>query len=392
MKIYLDNNTLTPVDKQVFEAMEPLLKEPYGDLHSSHLFGAKTRKLYNEAVEKIYAFLHSKDSDTITFTSGASEANSTLFMSIYFDFILSGRKNSIIISEREPLSILQLADFLESQGCKVHRLPITKEGVVDPESLYDYITPRTALVSVTMVDPESGAINPIEEIGQICKKYDVPLHSDATFAVGKIAIDVQELKIDYISFSSKLLHAPAGTGVLWMKGGKEINPLIQGTRYPTQMFRGGSLNLSGIVALGKAVEIASDALDFEMEDVRELRDSLEEELTKIDGVKSLISWSLRVPNTLLLTVKGVEAESLLYHLNRDGIAGFSHAINPCGEWERQNLIDALELEPTLKRCVVGFALSRANTEEEIEKTVSSFKEVVEFLRENSPIKLGEENE
>ncbi len=120
-----------------------------------------------------------------------------------------------------------------------------------------------------------------------------------------------------------------------MKGGKEINPLIQGTRYPNQMFRGGSLNLSGIVALGKALEIAQDAIDFEMEDVRELRDLLEEKVTEIDGVKSLIAWSNRVPNTLLVTVDGVNAESLLYHLNRDGIALFSHSINPHGEWERQ---------------------------------------------------------
>ncbi len=392
MKIYLDNNTLTPVDKQVLEVAKPLLEEPFGDLHSLHLFGAKTRKLYNEAVEKVYAFLHSKDSDTISFTSGASEANSAIFMSIYFDYILSGRKDNIIISQREPLSILQLAEFLESQGVKVHRVPINKEGVIAPETLYDYLTPRTALVSITMVDPESGAINPISEIAQICKKYEVPILTDATYAVGKIPVDVQELEVDYLSFSSKLLHSLTGVGVLWMREGKEINPLIQGTRYPSQIFRGGTLNLAGVVALGKAVEIANDALDFEMEDVRELRDEMEEELTKIKGVQSLINWSLRVPNTLLLAVKGVEAESLLYHLNRDGIGAFSFSVNPCGEWDRQNLVEALGLDESLKHSLVGFALSRMNTKEEIQKTVASFKEAVEFLRAISPVELGDDNE
>ncbi len=390
MKIYLDNNTLTPVDPQVLSVMEPLLKEPYGDLHSLHHFGTKTRKFYNEAVEKTYAFLHSKDEDSITFTSGASEANSAIFMNIYFEYILSGRKDNIIISQREPLSILQVAEFLESQGVKVHRLPINQDGVIDPETLYDYLTPRTALVSITMVDPESGAINPVEKIGEICKKYDVPFHSDATYAVGKIPIDLQDLEINYLSFSSKLLHAPSGVGVLWMKNKAEINPLIFGTRYPSQMFRGGSLNLAGVVGLGKALELANDALDFEMEDVRELRDYLEEELTKIEGVKSLISWSLRVPNTLLLAVKGVEAENLLYHLNRDGIGAFSHAINPCGEWERQNLVEALGIDKSLRHSLIGFALSRMNTKEEIQKTIESFKENVNFLRQISPV--GEINE
>ncbi len=390
MKIYLDNNRATPVDNLVLEAMEPLLKEPYGELHAPHYAGAKTRKLYNEAVEKVYASLHAGDGDNILFTSNSAEANSTIFMSIYFNYILSGRKNSIIISDREPLSILQLAEFLESQGCKVQKIPVGKEGVIEPERLYDYITPRTALVSISMVDSETGAINPVEEIGEICKKYEVLFHTDATYAMGKIEVDTKSLNADFLSFSSELLHAPAGTGVLWSREGVEFSPLIYGTRYPAQLSRGGVLNLSGVVGLGKALEIANDALSFEMEDVRELRDSLEEQLKEIDGVYPLISWSLRVPNTLLVAVEGVESESLLYHLNRDGIALYSFTINPCGEWDRTNIIKTLGLNPKLKHSTVGFALSRMNTEEEIKKVVDSFKESVEFLRAISS-KLGEDN-
>ncbi len=242
-----------------------------------------------------------------------------------------------------------------------------------------------------MVDSETGAINPIEEIGAICKKYDVPFHTDATYAMGKIEVDVSSLNIDFLSFSSETLHAPAGTGVLWLKEGRDISPLIQGTRYPAQMSRGGILNLSGIVGLGKAVEIANDALNFEMEDVRELRDHLEEEILKIDEVISLVPWSLRVPNTLFVAVKGVESESLLYHLNREGIALYSFSINPCGEWDRKNIIETMKLDPILKHSTVGFALSRMNREEEIERTLKIFREKVEFLREIGAVKIGVKN-
>ncbi len=385
MKVYLDNNRVTPVDPQVLGAMEPLLKEPYGDLHALHWAGAASRKAYNTALEKCYAALHAGEKDTIFFTSGSPESNTTLLMQLYTRQILTGRKNSLIISEREPLSILQAAAWLEEQGVKVHRLPVTEEGIVDPESLTDYLTPRTGLVSICLVDPESGAINPLEEIVRICQSYEVPVHTDATWAVGKVPIDLETLEVDYLSLSGETIHAPTGIGALYARKDTELSPLIFGTRSAPERYRGGPLNLPGIAGLGKALELASDALDFEMEDARELRDALEEGIAALSGTQTLIEWSRRVPNTLLATFEGVESEALLYELNRDGIAAFSTTVHPYGEWVRPSLIERLGLDPALKHSTVGFALSRYNTEEEIDYTLKHLGKALEYLRSFSPV-------
>ena len=385
MKVYLDNNRLTPVDPQVREVMEPFLQEPYGDLPALHDFGAATRKAYNEAVEKCYAGLHASDKDTLVFTSGAAEAASTVFMSTFTRFILTGRKNNIIVSEREPLPILDLARFLEEQGCRVNYLPANSDGIIDPEILTDYITPRTALVSVSMVDNESGAINPVEEIAEICRKYEVPFHADATQALGRIPVDLQRLEADYLSFSSETLHAPAGTGGLFLREGTELLPLIPGGRMKAEALRAGPLNLPGIVGLGKAMEIASDALGFEVEDMRDLRDKLEEALRALPGVEILVPWALRTPNTVLAAFRGVESEAMLYELNREGIAAYSATVHPFGEWRQRPLTDILGLDPVLRHSTVGFALNRNTTEEEIDHTIETVKKSLEYLRSFSTL-------
>ncbi len=379
MQVYLDNNRLTQVDPQVLAAMEPLLKEPYGDLHALHARGASTRKEFLKALEKLYAGLHAPEESGIFFTSGTAETHSTLLMGIYSSLILTGRKNSLILSERCDPAMMEGARFLESQGCKVHFLPVNSEGIVSAEGLYDYLTPRTALVSVPMVDPESGAINPVEEIAEICRRYEVPFHTDATHAIGKVPLDVQSFDPDLLSFGGEAIHAPAGIGAVYLKDNYEWMPTIFGDRNPWERYRGGPLNLAGAVGLGKAIELASDALEFEMEDTRELRDRLEEELRSLPGVTPLVSWGLRVPNTVLFAVEGIESELMLYELNRGGVEAYSCTVQPFGNWQRRPVIEALGLDPRLKHSTVGFALSRFTTEEEIDHTIKTFRESLEYL-------------
>ena len=390
MKVYLDNNRFTPVDPQVAAVMEPLFKEPYGDPGSLHWAGASSRQAYNTALEKCYAALHAGEKDTIFFTSGAAEANVTLLMHLYTRQILTGRKNSIILSEREDASLLETALWLEEQGVRVHRLPVGEDGTVDPEILTDYLTPRTALVSVTMVDPESGAINPIEEIVRIARRYEVPVHSDATWALGKIPVDLQELELDYLSFSGETLHAPAGIGALYMGKDAEAVSLFPGTPKGPERYRGGPPNLAGIVGLGKAVELAADALDFEMEDTRELRDVLEEGIKTLPGTHTPIAWSKRVPNTLFCAFEGVESEALLYELNRDGVAASSLSVHPYGAWYRPPLTERLGLPASLKHSTVSFALSRFTTREEIDYTLETLEKALKYLRSFSPAAPKEE--
>ncbi len=389
MSVYLDNNRLTPVDPQVKAVIEPFLEEPYDELAALHDFGAKTRKAYNEAVEKCYASVHAPDSAKLIFTSGAAEANSTVLISTFLRFILTGRKNNIILSEREPLASLELARFFEEQGCRVNYLPVNQDGIIDPDTLTDYITPRTALVSVSMVDSESGAINPVEEIAEICRRYDVPFHTDATQALGRIPVDWQRFEPDYLSFSSETLHAPAGVGGLFTKEEIELQALIPGGRIKADLYRSCPWNIAGIVGLGKALEIASDALGFEVEDMRDLRDKLEEALRSLSGVEILVPWALRTPNTVLAAFRGVESEAMLYELNRHKVAAYSSSVHPFGDWKERSLIDALGLDPALRHSTVGFALNRNTTQEEIDHTIEAIKSSLEYLREFSTLK--EEN-
>ncbi len=383
MKVYLDNNTLTKIDPLVMEAMQPLLTEQSGDLHSLHSFSSTARKLYKEAMDKIYASIAASDNDDIVITSSGAESNSMLFMGVYISQILTGRRNSIIISQRESPSVMQMAKMLQEQGCKVHKLPVNSDGVVEAKTLLDYITPRTALVSIQSVDGESGAINPIEEIAEICKRYEVPFHTDATYALGKVPLNVQDLGVDYLTISGETIHAPAGVGALYIKEGNSIPPLIYGSRSHYEQYRGGPVNVAYSVGFGKAVELAVDALEFEMEDAKELRDELEEALREIDGVTPLIPWSLRVPNTLLVSVEGIHSEQLLYELNRVGIGAYSHTIYPFGDWEKKSIIEALGMDSSLKHTTVGFALSRNTTKEEIDYTIKNIKEIISYLKEFS---------
>ncbi len=383
MSVYLDNNRLAPVDPQVREAMAPLLEAPYGELHALHKAGAKSRAAYLEAMEKLYAAIHAPENGDIFVTSGRAENLSTLLMGVYLSQILTGRKSDIILSRRASPAELEAARLIESQGGRVSYLPLNGEGVVEPDTLLDYLTPRTALVSTPMVDEEGGIVQPIAELARVCRRYEVPFHTDATHAMGKIPVDVQEMEVDLLSLSSEPLHAPAGVGAIYLRDDVELMPMIFGARSHFERYRAGPLNLSGLVGLGKALELASDALDFEMEDVRERRDRLEEALTAIEGVRSPIPWALRIPNTLWLTVEGIESELLLYELDRNGIQAYSYTVEPFGYWKGTPLCDVLGLDPSLRHTTVGFALSRMNTDEEIDETIRVFTESVEYLREFS---------
>ncbi len=381
MPIYLDNNRLTRPDEQVIEAMKPFLGANFHDPYAPYTQANLSRRAFGDALEKLYAGIRAKKEDEIIITSGDAESNNWLFNSIYVHQILTGKRTSIIISERENPAIMAAANFLESQGVKVFRLPVNSDGVIQPQDLLDYITPRTALVSVTMVDEESGAIQPIEELAEICEQYEVPFHTDATQAIGKIPVDVQRASITFMTFSAHTFHGPVGIGALYIRQGTELPPMLMGDPAAMHGKRAGQLNLPGIVGMGKAIELAVDALEFELEDVREMRDALEEKIREIPDVQIITPWSLRVANTLTFAVKGVAAEALLVELNRSAIAAASAAPTPL----RRSLIDAIGADTALRHSVITLALSRMNTEEETEEILKALEESIHLLRDESPV-------
>jgi cysteine desulfurase len=362
--------------------MEPFFVQKYGNPNSLHSFASETHPALKSAMEKIYAGIHAPKEDSVVVTSCATESNNWVLKSIYFQYILTGRKNHIIISEVEHPSVISTAKFIESQGCKVTYLPINSDGLIDAQSVRDNITDKTALVSVMMANNETGAIFPVEEIGEICKEHNVLFHTDAVQAIGKIPVNVQAFNVDYLTFSAHKFHGPKGVGALYIKKGRELIPLLHGG---SQMggYRSGTLNVAGIVGMGKAMEGAVDALDFEIHDVKELRDYLEDELLKIEDTFVVTPREKRTPNTLLISFRGIEGESMLWDLNQAGIAASTGSACASEDLESNPVMEAIGAEADLAHTAVRFSLSRYTTQEEIDYTIDVVKRAVKRLREIS---------
>ena len=379
MRVYLDNNATTIVDPHVFAEMEPFFVQKYGNPNSLHAFASETHPALKTAMEKIYAGIHAPKADSVVITSCATESNNWVLKSIYFEQIITGKKNHIIVSEVEHPSVIATAKWIESMGAKVTYLPINHEGIVDPEQLRAVITDKTALVSVMWANNETGALFPVYEIGEICAEFGVPFHTDAVQAIGKVPVDVQALNVDYLTFSAHKFHGPKGVGALYIKKGRELTPCLHGG---SQMggYRSGTLNVPGIVGMGKAMESAIDALDFEMTEVRELRDMLEDALLEIPDTFVVTPRNKRTPNTILISFRGIEGESMLWDLNRAGIAASTGSACASEDLEANSVMEAIGAAEDLAHTAVRFSLSRYTTEEEIEYTIEVVKKAVERLR------------
>ncbi len=379
MKVYLDNNATTIVDPHVFAQMEPFFVQRYGNPNSLHSFASETHPALKDAMEKIYAGIHAPREDSVVITSCATESNNWVLKSIYFEYILTGRKNHIIVSEVEHPSIIATAKFIESMGCRVTYLPINHEGVVEAERVREVITPKTALVSVMWANNETGAIFPVEEIGEICAKHNVLFHTDAVQAIGKVPVDVQSFNVDYLTMSAHKFHGPKGVGALYIKKGKELKPFFHGG---AQMggLRSGTLNVAGIVGMGKAMEQAIDALDFEMSDVRQMRDTFEDQLLEILDTFVVTPREKRTPNTILISFRGIEGEAMLWDLNRAGIAASTGSACASEDLESNPVMEAIGAAEDLAHTAVRFSLSRYTTQEEMDYTINVVRKAVERLR------------
>ena len=330
-------------------------------------------------MEKIYAGINSPRDDSVIITSCATESNNWVLKSIYFEYILTGKKNHIMVSEVEHPSIIATARWIESMGCKVTYLPINNEGIVDVQAIKDNITDKTALVSVMWANNETGAIFPVEEIGDICEEHGVLFHTDAVQAIGKLPVNVQSFNVDYLTFSAHKFHGPKGVGALYMKKGKELMPLLHGG---SQMggYRSGTLNVAGIVGMGKAIEAAVDALDFEMTEIREMRDDFEDELLKIEDTFVVTPRNKRTPNTILISFRGIEGESMLWDLNRAGIGASTGSACASEDLEANSVMEAIGAAEDLAHTAIRFSLSRYTTEEELEYTLKVVQAAVIRLR------------
>lgn len=379
MRIYLDNNATTMVDLKVKEAMEPFFCEHYGNPNSLHKYGTETHPAIADAFEKLYAGINARDEDDVIITSCATESNNWVLKGVYFDKIRNGEKSHIITTEVEHPAVGATCDFLESLGVKITRLKVNKHGAIYADDVRKAITDKTALVSVMWANNETGAIFPIEEIGEICKEKGVLFHTDAVQAIGKIPVCVQSANVDFLSFSAHKFHGPKGVGGLYIRKGVELTPLLHGGEHMRGR-RSGTLNVPYIVGMGEAMRLAVEYLDYENSYVKNLRDTLESKLLELDDVQVIGDITHRVPNTILISVKGIEGEAMLWDLNKAGIAASTGSACASEDLEANPIMVAVGADKELAHTAIRISLSRYNTQAEIDYTYEAFKKAVERLR------------
>jgi len=380
-RIYLDNNATTKVDESIVELMKPYLSEMYGNPNSLHKFGSETHRGMSKAINQVYSAINASDEDDIVFTSCATESNNWVIKSIWLDVIQGGDRNHIITTDVEHPSVLSTFKFLESQGVQVTYLPVNSDGFVSAETVKSFVTEKTALVSVMMANNETGVIFPIKEIAKICHENGTLFHTDAVQAVGKIPVDVQDLDVDFLSMSAHKFHGPKGVGALYIKAGKNISPMFHGG---SQMggHRSGTLNVPYIVGMGQAIENAVNNIPNLNSETRRLRDKIEDALlTQLKDTFVVGDKDNRTPNTILISVRGVEGEGMLWDLDKKfGIAAATGSACASEDLEANPVLEAIGAEEDLAHTAIRLTLSRYTTEEDADYTIEKFIESANRLR------------
>lgn len=381
MEVYLDNNATTMVDPKVYEEMKPFFCDKYGNPNSLHKFGAGTHPKMVEALDFLYEGINAADEDDIIITGNACESINTVLKSVWIDKILNGDKKHIITTEVEHPAVTATCKFLETQGVAVTYLPVNDEGVLEAETVKEFIKEETALVTVMWANNETGKVFPIKEIGTICKAAGVAFHSDATQAIGKVPVDVQDCNINYLTFSAHKFHGPKGVGGLYVKKGSELTPLIHGGEQMGGK-RAGTVDVASMVGMGWAMHLATStmALAYEKNHVSKLRDKLESAILELPETIVIGGKENRTPNTTLISIRGVEGESMLWDLNQKGVGASTGSACASEDLEANPVMNAFGSDSELAHTGVRFSLSRFNTEEQIDYAIDVIKGAIVRLR------------
>ncbi len=380
MQVYMDNNATTMTDPKVVEVMLPFFSEKFGNPNSLHDYGRATHPDIAKAIDQVYSAVNASDNDDIVFTSCATESNNWVLKSVWVDKILNGDKNHIITTEVEHPSVLSTCRFLEEQGVNVTYLPVNEQGIVTAQTLAGFITDKTALVSVMWANNETGMIFPIKEMGEICKEKGVLFHSDGVQAVGKIPVDMQDVHVDFMSMSAHKFHGPKGIGALYIRNSQPLSPLLNGGEHMGGR-RSGTLNVPYIVGMGKALELATENMEEKMAAIRAKRDRLEDALLEvIPDTFTVGDRDMRTPNTILISVRGVEGEGMLWDLNNAHIGASTGSACASEDLEANTVMLAIGADHELAHTGIRLSLSRFTTDEEVDYVIEHFRSAVERLR------------
>ncbi|MCG8047892.1 MAG: cysteine desulfurase NifS, partial [Candidatus Thiodiazotropha endolucinida] len=379
--IYLDNNATTMVAPEVVETMLPFFTEQFGNPSSLHQFGDKVGRTMKQARMQVQALLGAEHDSEIIFTSCGTESDSTAILSA---LKAQPDRKEIITTVVEHPAVLTLCEHLEKEGYTVHYLKVDKKGRLDIQAYYKLLSDNVAIVSVMWANNESGTLFPVEEMAEMARSAGVMFHTDAVQAVGKLPINLKETNIDMLSLSGHKLHAPKGIGVLYLRRGVRFRPLLRGG-HQERGRRAGTENAASIVGLGRACEMALEAMDYEKSFVRAMRDRLEQGiLEKVSHCFVTGDPNNRLPNTCNIAFEYIEGEAILLLLNKMGIAASSGSACTSGSLEPSHVMRAMDIPFTAAHGSVRFSLSRYNTMEELERVIEAVPPIVEQLRKLSP--------
>jgi cysteine desulfurase len=380
-RIYLDHNATTPLRPEVLTAMMPYLTEEYGNASSIHAFGQNARGAVEQARGQVAALIGARAAD-IMFTSGGTESNNHAILGAVA--AAPGQSKHVITTAIEHVAVLDACRALAKQRIELTILPVSRDGLVNPEDVRSAIRPETVLITVMLANNEIGVIEPIEEIGKVAEEKGIVFHADAVQAAGKILIDVEKLGVDLLSISAHKFSGPKGVGALYVRKGTQLAPLLFGGHSERDR-RPGTEDVAAIAGVGKAAELAVMSLREYSARVGNLRDRLERGL--LDKVPH--AWVNgarvpRVPNTANLTFPYIEGESMVIALDLKGIACSTGAACSSGAVEPSHVLIALGLAPEDARATLRLSLGHQTTEDEIDFALETIPPVIERLRLISP--------
>lgn len=378
--VYMDNNATTKVADEVIEDMLPYFGEFYGNPSSMHTFGGQVGKKVVEARQRIASLLGCA-ADEIVFTSCGTESDNTAIRGVLES---AGQRRKIITSRVEHPAVLGTCRQLEGHGYMIVEVGVDKAGRLNVDELKDCVDENTALVTIMHANNETGVIFPVEEIAQFVKSKGVIFHTDAVQSVGKIPVNLKDSAIDLLSISGHKLHAPKGVGVLYVRKGTRLTPFMLGGHQESGK-RAGTENVPGIIALGRACELAEQNIERENTVVKALRDRLEKKILATCP-DSFVNGDIenRLPNTSNISFEYIEGESILMMLDRFGICGSSGSACTSGSLEPSHVLRAMGVPFTAAHGSIRYSLSRYTTEEEVDFVADKMPEIVNRLRELSP--------
>lgn len=380
-KVYFDHNATTPVRPEVKDMMLPFLSESFGNPSSIHWAGREVKAFVEEAREKAAKLINAEPSEVI-FTSCGSEGDNMAIKGILMGNLKKGRHMITTIVEHP--AVYNTCRFLEEFDFEVTYLPVDNYGMIDIDDFKKAIRKDTVLASVMYANNETGNIFPVEEIAKVAKENDIVFHTDAVQVAGKIPLDVKKLNIDLITISGHKFNAPKGVGIQYVRKGLKILPLISGG-HQERGLRAGTENMAGIVALGKACELALNEMTEKTQKIKDLRDKLENGIlervpdTVINGHPEK-----RLYNTTNISFKYIEAEALLVMLDMNGIAVSTGSACSSGATEPSHVLTAMNLDPLCSRGAIRFSLGYGNTEEDVDYCLDILPPLVEKIRKMSP--------